>query len=205
MHTRSCAWNVPVSTVMFSETELYRHLRDMASQMKYFSAKTTTKLCVLPILLEAGPVGLLAQPQPCRRLIFQNLSWAVEATRPLPASDKLFIMSLSASIKLSLLLWQQHYSSGLLPQYKAACSHSVFCFVFSEVYWSLHFVPKKKERQKEGRRVGGRQPRKPGSLQIRWRYRCGSSPAGKLVLTEYALLLRSSPFFTGTIWRIKCM
>lgn len=45
---------------------------------------------------------------------------------PLPhVSDRLFITEFSVSIKLSLLLWQQHYSSGLgqAKQGLLSCSH----------------------------------------------------------------------------------
>lgn len=47
------------------------------------------------------------------KLIFQNLHRVCFAPGLPPAGDRPFITELSVSIKLSLLLWQQHYSSGL--------------------------------------------------------------------------------------------
>lgn len=55
--------------------------------------------------LQAGPPvrRAPAQARPCSRLVFQDLSRPAQ-TPPPPASDKLFLMSLSASVKSSLLL-----------------------------------------------------------------------------------------------------
>lgn len=57
------------------------------------------------------------------KLIFPNL-WRGRSTWP-HVSDRPFITELSVSIKLSLLLWQQHYSSGLglAKQSLLSCSH----------------------------------------------------------------------------------
>lgn len=52
------------------------------------------------------------------KLVTSCLTWPHVGDRP-------FIIELSVSIKLSLLLWQQHYSSGLGPakQRLLSCSH----------------------------------------------------------------------------------
>lgn len=109
MHPKAISQNSPFcSNILITST----YLSNIQRKQNWASSSSVTGL--------PDRFGLFKRPfadivrEFGMKLIFQNLHRGLLSSPGLPpAGDRPFITELSVSIKLSLLLWQQHYSSGL--------------------------------------------------------------------------------------------